>query len=405
MLYYNSGGTLTFTNGSVYNLYGYSFPLNSAKTLQSITLPASSAIKILSIQPIAATPVNLSSAYNVNGIFTDGTNVTNGGYGGGYAYSSNQLGTSILWNGSTFNLGPANAPDVITSDTITLPSGKFSALNLLGSAINGQQTGTLVVTYSDGTTSSFSQGFTDWDVVSPPATQTGESLAKATAYRDVGTGTNTYAGQTVNVYGYGFPLNSAKTVASLTLPANTNIKAFAISLLTTSSGLLNQTITFNAVPAQVVGGTLTPTATASSGLPVTFTVVQNGNCSVSGNVVTFLNAGACGIIANQAGNATYAAAPSVGQVVQVNAASQQSQTITFGSLPNNEGVGNTLTVSATASSGLPVSFTIVPNGNCSISGNVVTFLNVGNCGVIANQAGNGTYAAAPAVGQIAVVTH
>jgi hypothetical protein len=33
--------------------------------------------------------------------------------------------------------------------------------------------------------------------------------------------------------------------------------------------------------------------------------------------VTFLNAGACGIIANQAGNASYSAAPAVGQVVQV----------------------------------------------------------------------------------------
>jgi hypothetical protein len=406
MTSYIDGTTLTSAGSSVYNLYGYSFPLNSAKTLQSITLPSSTAIKILSIVPIAATPVSLSSGYNVYGIFTDGTNVTNGGYDGqGYAYSSNLLGTSVLWNGTTFTMGPANALDAVGNATITLPSGKYSALNLLGSATNGKQTGTLLVTYSDGTTSSFTQSFSDWDLPSPPATQTGESLARGMAYRDVGTSTNAYSGQTVNVYGYGFPLNSAKTVASLTLPANANIKALAMSLLTTSSGLLNQTISFNAIPAQVVGGTLTPTATASSGLPVTFTVVQNGNCSVSGNVITFLNAGACGIIANQAGNATYAAAPSVGQVVQVNAASQQSQTITFGSLPNNEGVGNTLTVSATASSGLPVTFTVVQNGNCSISGNVVTFLNVGNCGVIANQAGNSTYAAAPAVGQIAVVTH
>ena len=66
-------------------------------------------------------------------------------------------------------------------------------------------------------------------------------------------------------------------------------------------------------------------------------------------------------------------------------------------------VGGSLPVSATASSGLPVTFTIVQNGNCSISGSVVKFLNVGNCGVIANQVGNSTYAAAPAVGQVIVV--
>ena len=73
-----------------------------------------------------------------------------------------------------------------------------------------------------------------------------------------------------------------------------------------------------------------------------------------------------------------------------------AQTISFGALPASY-VGATVTVSATASSGLPVSFSIVPNGNCSISGNVVTFLNTGNCGVVANQAGNSTYAAATSV--------
>jgi hypothetical protein len=161
-----------------------------------------------------------------------------------------------------------------------------------------------------------------------------------------------------------------------------------------------QTITFGSIPQQHVGGTLTVSATASSGLPVTFSVVPNGNCSVSGNVVTFLNPGNCGVLANQAGNNTYAAAPQVGQIVVVN--NPVSQTIAFGSLPA-ERVGSQLTVNATASSGLPVSFTVVQNGNCSVSGNVVTFLNVGNCGVIASQPGNNIYSAAPQVGQIATV--
>ncbi len=161
-----------------------------------------------------------------------------------------------------------------------------------------------------------------------------------------------------------------------------------------------QTITFGAIPQQHVGGTLTVSATASSGLPVTFSVVPNGNCSVTGNVVTFLNVGNCGVLANQAGNGVYSAAPQVGQIVVVN--NPVAQTITFNSLPS-ETVGAALTVSATASSGLPVTFSVVPNGNCSVSGNVVTFLNVGNCGVLANQAGNNIYSAAPQVGQIVVV--
>jgi hypothetical protein len=161
-----------------------------------------------------------------------------------------------------------------------------------------------------------------------------------------------------------------------------------------------QTIAFGAIPQQHVGGTLTVSATASSGLPVTFSLVPNGNCSVSGDVVTFLNTGNCGVLANQPGNNIYSAAPQVGQIVVVN--NPVSQTITFGSLPS-ETVGATLTVSATASSGLPVTFSVVPNGNCSVSGNVVTFLNTGNCGVLANQPGNNIYSAAAQVGQIVTV--
>jgi hypothetical protein len=164
-----------------------------------------------------------------------------------------------------------------------------------------------------------------------------------------------------------------------------------------------QTITFNAIPAQTVGTTLTVSATATSGLPVTFSVVPNGNCSVSGNTVSFLNTGNCGVVASQAGNASYLPAANVGQIIQVNSApTQKPQTITFGAIPA-QGLGTSLTVSATASSGLPVSFSVVPNGNCSISGNTVKFLNIGNCGIVASQAGNSSYSAAANVGQIVVV--
>jgi hypothetical protein len=148
---------------------------------------------------------------------------------------------------------------------------------------------------------------------------------------------------------------------------------------------------------------LTVSATASSGLPVSFSIVPNGNCSLAGSVVTLLNTGNCGVIASQAGNGTYAAAPSVGQVIVVNA-TQMPQTITFKAIPSQK-VGTMLTVSATASSGLPVSFSLVPNGNCSLAGSVVTLLNTGNCGVIASQTGNASYTAAPQVGQIIVVTN
>jgi hypothetical protein len=76
-----------------------------------------------------------------------------------------------------------------------------------------------------------------------------------------------------------------------------------------------------------------------------------------------------------------------------------AQTITFRAISGIHPPGGTLTLSATASSGLPVSFSVAANGTCSVSGNVVTFLKFGTCTVVASQAGNSTYSAAANVQQ------
>jgi hypothetical protein len=157
-----------------------------------------------------------------------------------------------------------------------------------------------------------------------------------------------------------------------------------------------QTITFNAIPAQAIGNSLTLTATASSGLPVTFIPVPNGNCSVSGSVVTFLNAGNCGINAYQTGNAIYGAAPSVGQIIVVN--NPQSQTITFNAIAGQTAGGN-ITLTATASSGLPVSFASTTANVCTVSGNTASLLAGGTCSIVASQAGGGVYGPAASVTQ------
>lgn len=71
------------------------------------------------------------------------------------------------------------------------------------------------------------------------------------------------------------------------------------------------------------------------------------------------------------------------------------QTITFASQNYNQTVGSTLTLGATASSGLPVSYTV--SGPATLNGNVVTFTGVGYVTIQASQPGNATYAAAAAV--------
>ena len=60
----------------------------------------------------------------------------------------------------------------------------------------------------------------------------------------------------------------------------------------------------------------TPTATAGTGVTVTFAVT--GSCSINGSsVVTFTGAGTCDINANQGGNGTYLQAPEAQQAIVV----------------------------------------------------------------------------------------
>jgi hypothetical protein len=89
---------------------------------------------------------------------------------------------------------------------------------------------------------------------------------------------------------------------------------------TVQSTQSTQTITFTSTaPAPAyVNGTYTVSATGgASGNPVVITVGSPNVCSLSGNVVRFVGVGTCVIAANQAGNATFDAAPQVTQTVKV----------------------------------------------------------------------------------------
>ncbi|MGA3080961.1 MAG: kelch repeat-containing protein [Terracidiphilus sp.] len=162
-----------------------------------------------------------------------------------------------------------------------------------------------------------------------------------------------------------------------------------------------QTITFGAIATQIVGTPLTLSATASSGLTVGFISTTKNVCTVSGTAATFIASGACIIDANQAGNSAYAAAPQVQESFTVNG---EVQTITFGAIAAQT-VGTPLTLSATASSGLTVSFISATTSVCTVSGTTATFIASGTCTIDVNQAGNSTYAAATMVPQGFIVNN
>ena len=75
----------------------------------------------------------------------------------------------------------------------------------------------------------------------------------------------------------------------------------------------------------------------------------------------------------------------------------ESQAITFAPLQDKELGDARFVVSATASSGLPVSFAASPGTVCTASGNSITLVAGGSCTVTASQSGDATHAAAPSV--------
>lgn len=80
----------------------------------------------------------------------------------------------------------------------------------------------------------------------------------------------------------------------------------------------SQTITFPTIPTQNGLGTVTLTASASSGLPVSYSITS-GPATVSGNILTITGAGSVTVTASQAGNNTnYTAAAPVSQTFTVN---------------------------------------------------------------------------------------
>ena len=160
---------------------------------------------------------------------------------------------------------------------------------------------------------------------------------------------------------------------------------------------LNQTITFDPIADKLPGDApFAVNATASSGLPVSVSIVS-GPATISGNTITLNGTeGTVVVRASQAGNGTYNAAPDVDQSFDV---SKLNQTITFESIPDKLASDVPFAINATASSGLPVSFSIV-SGPASISGNTITLDgNVGTVVVRASQGGNTNYNAAADVDQ------
>jgi fibronectin type 3 domain-containing protein len=164
---------------------------------------------------------------------------------------------------------------------------------------------------------------------------------------------------------------------------------------------IGQTITFGPLAAKTYGDApFSLTATASSLLTVSYESSDPAVASVSGSTVTIHKGGTTTLTASQAGDANYAAAAPVPQLLTVNPA---SQTITFGPLAAKTYGDAPFELTATASSGLAVSYASSDTSVATVASNVVTVLKAGTATLTATQAGDASYSAATPVQQALTV--
>jgi hypothetical protein len=228
------------------NVYTFLFyteiQVDPTQTVSSITLPSSTTRGQLHVFAIGASTLetdNNVGARHDNGT-TYGTNLFANADGQYNAYSIEALNAAGMskadkyglmyfkFNGVTFVTADSYSeyPDntVGLGQTIVYPSLTITRLAFLGSATNGPQVGTATITYTDGTTQTFPLGFNDWAVSSP--LRYGNAVALTMQYRNTPQGKHTLKNY---MYYTQVTLTAGKTVASLTLPKNSNIHIFGFS--------------------------------------------------------------------------------------------------------------------------------------------------------------------------------
>jgi predicted alpha-1,2-mannosidase len=232
----SASATVNVTAGSTDGDYTVSFNLSSAS---GTLIPVQLAVVI-------AKPGDLKPYDNVTAISDDGKPTTANYDGDGFSYSEQALAKAGLAPGATVKSGnlsytwpsvPASRPDAVSASgqviPVTEPAGA-SSIGFLGSAANAGTTGasgTVTVTYTDGTTSTATLGMSDWTLDAGSGTpQFGNVIVAQLPYRNSTAGTPQQV--TTYVFADTIPVDSAKTVASITLPATVNngsIGIFAIS--------------------------------------------------------------------------------------------------------------------------------------------------------------------------------
>ena len=212
------------------------------------------------------------------------------------------------------------------------------------------------------------------------------------SYASFNPGVATVSGNTVTITGVGTTTITASQAGDATyLPDN-------------SSKILNVTpLTITVQPLSLIVNATSNAvfSVATAGEPPFSYQWRKGGVSVSGATNESLTLS--NVQNNQSGNYTVVITNIWGSVtssVAVLTVNRLVQTISFSSLPGKRVDEALFTLSATASSGLPVSYTSSNPGVATVSGNTVTITGVGSTIITASQAGSATFLPANNASQI-----
>ena len=159
--------------------------------------------------------------------------------GAGHTYAAEAInalvGNGLQWNGVNFTGINPNSLDFTWANgqTIKINGQGGNVLNLAGAGIgpSGVTDATLTINFTDGSSAPWHQSFSNW---TSPTYQLGEAIISSQDYRYtqssiVGAppsidGTDTY------LYGYSYPVPAGKTVASVTLPFQKNLRLLGVQM-------------------------------------------------------------------------------------------------------------------------------------------------------------------------------
>lgn len=226
-------------------------------------------------------------------------------------------------------------------------------------------------------------------------TATGGASGQPVVFTSLDPTVATIAGNTVTILKPGTVMIQASQAESTNYSAAPSVSQKLTVVKAT------QTLSFEAPASKTFGdGTFELAASATSGLPVSFTSSDNATASIEGNVVTIHRAGTVTLKASQSGNANYNSSTSVEQPLVI---AKASQSITFGELAAATVGDEPLTLSGEASSGLAVVYVSSNTEVAIVEGNSLIIVGDGEATITASQGGNVNYSAAEEISQPLVV--